>query len=343
MSPLITEIEQILKSSDYKKDGKGFYMSGRKGYWSNLNKEENEKFIERLEKVGPREAVREVIPQYEDIIFSPRREGALELLNIQKGSVAIDYGCMWGALSVGMAKREALVLAIDQTLDSLRFTSRRAEFENIDNIICVQDDIRRVKLSNLADYSIVNGVLEWIPEFGTIELKKYYGKKSVKDYGNIDPENSQMEFLKLVKRNLKVGGKLLLAIENRFDYSHFLGKPDPHPNLLFTALLPRFLANAVSRFFLGRSYVNYIYSFPKLMELLAKSGFKNIDLYMVFPDYRYPSLILPYEGGMDRYHKYWEWSKVSWKRKIAYSIEYFLMKYLKARFFAPSIIAIAEK
>ena len=152
-----------------------------------------------------------------------------------------------------------------------------------------------------------------------------------------------MEFLELVKRNLKVGGKLLLAIENRFDYTHFLGKPDPHPNLLFTAFLPRFLADAVSRLCLSRPYVNYIYSFPKLKSLLVKSGFKNIDLYMAFPDYRYPSLILPYEGGVDRYNRYWEWSKISWKRKIAYFVEYNLMKYLKARFFAPSIIAIAEK
>lgn len=339
----LSAVQKILELSGYQKGAEGIFRSGREGYWSNLNKKENEKFIEKLGESGPKEAVKEVIPQCEDVIFSPQREGALELLNIQKGAVAIDYGCMWGVLSIGMAKRGALVLAVDQTLDSLKFLSSRGKSENINNVICVQDDIRKVQLTNLADYSIINGVLEWVPEFGVIELKKYYGKKSAKDYGNIDPETSQMEFLEVVKKNLKAGGKLLLAIENRFDYTHFLGKPDPHTNLLFTAFLPRPIADAVSRLRLGRPYVNYIYSFPKLKELLERSGFKNIDLYMAFPDYRYPSLILPYEGGVERYSRYWEWSMTSWKRKIAYFFEYNLMKYFKARFFAPSIIAIAEK
>jgi SAM-dependent methyltransferase len=337
-----SEVEKILESASYQKDAEGIFKSGREGYWSNLDKEENIRFIEELKISDPLEAVRKVIPQYEDVIFSPAREGALELLNIKAGSVAIDYGCMWGVLSIGMAKRGALVLAIDQTMDSLIFTSKRSKFEQVNNLICLQDDIRKVSLDNLADFSIVNGVLEWVPEFGAIELKKYYGKKIKKYYAG-NPEETQGQFLAQVYRNLKKGGKLLLAIENRFDYTHFLGKPDPHSNLLFTALLPRFLADAVSKLFLGRPYVNYIYSFQKLKELLAESGFKNIDLLMAHPDYRYPSLILPYNGGVSRYHKYWEWRKISWKRRTAYFVEYVLMKYFKARFFAPSIIAIAEK
>tara|TARA_Y100001936_G_scaffold252478_1_gene312268 strand:+ start:260 stop:1288 length:1029 start_codon:yes stop_codon:yes gene_type:complete len=337
------EVEAILESSGYQKSPDGIFTSGREGYWSNLDKVENEELIKDLEKLGPRGAVRKTIPQYEDIIFSPRREGALELLHINKGDVAIDYGCMWGVLSIGLAKRGAHVLAIDQTLDSLKFLSSRAKSEKLDNVLCVQDDIREVRMSDLADFSIVNGVLEWVPEFGTIELKKYYGKKISKSYGDMDPEQTQVSFLQQVHKNLKIGGKLLLAIENRFDYTHFLGKPDPHPNLLFTAFLPRAIANLISKLTLGRPYVNYIYSFPKLKDLLIKSGFKKIDLYMAYPDYRYPSLILSYEGGVDGYQKYWEWRTISWKRRIAYAVEYVLMKYFKARFFAPSIIAIAEK
>jgi len=343
MTLSIPTINQKLESAGYELADDGIYTSGRGGYWSNLNKEENQQFIEVLSKADPREAVRQVIPQFEDVIYSLRREGVLELLDIQQGSVAIDYGCMWGVLSIGMAKRGAFVLAIDQTIDSLKFTSRRAEFENIDNVLCVQDDIRKVQLNDLADYSIVNGVLEWVPEFGTIELKRYYGKKVSKDYENMDPEKVQCSFLEQVHQNLKEGGKLLLSIENRFDYTHFLGKPDPHSNLLFTAFLPRFLADAVSRLILGRPYVNYIYSFPQINKLLVRSGFKNIELYMAFPDYRYPSLILPYEGGLERYFRHYEWAKISWKRKIAYFVEYILMKYFKARCLAPSIIAIAEK
>jgi SAM-dependent methyltransferase len=338
-----SEVEKILESAGYQKGTEGIFKSGREGYWSNLDKEDNKNFIEVLEKSGPIEAVREVIPQYEDIIFSPRREAALELLNIQEGSVAIDYGCMWGVLSVGMAKRGASVVAIDQTLESLKFLSSRSKFENLDNIICVQDDIRKVQLEALADFAVVNGVLEWVPEEGDIEIKRYYGKKLAKDYGAMNPESTQKKFLEKVGESLKEGGKLLLAIENRLDYTHFLGKPDPHVNLPFTAILPRVLANAVSKICLGRPYVNYIYSFSKIKKMLFKAGFQMVDLYAVYPDYRYPSLILPYEGGIERYTKYWSWRDISWKRRLAYSIEYVLMSIFKAQFLAPSIIAVAKK
>ena len=235
------------------------------------------------------------------------------------------------------------MIAIDQTLDSLAFLSSRSKFENLDNITCVQDDIRKVQLEALADFAVVNGVLEWVPEEGDIEIKKYYGKKLAKDYEAVNPELTQMKFLEGVGKSLKEGGKLLLAIENRLDYTHFLGKPDPHVNLPFTAILPRVLANAVSKICLGRPYVNYLYSFPKIKRMLVKAGFKMVDLYAVFPDYRYPSLILPFKGGIERYAKYWPWRDISWKRRIAYSIEYVLMAILKARILAPSIIAVAKK
>ena len=77
--------------------------------------------------------------------------------------------------------------------------------------------------------------------------------------------------------------------------------------------------------------------------MILEAGFKKVELYMAFPDYRYPAMILPYKNGIQSYEQYWEWEKVSWKRRLAYAVEYILMKFLGARFFAPSIIAIAKK
>ena len=336
-------LSQQLKASGYQTDEKGIFRSGREGYWSNLDKEENAIFLDLLEELGPRRAVLKFIPQLEDIIFSPSREGVLELLDIKEGDIGIDYGCMWGVLSIGMAKRGVEVIAVDQTLSSLNFLSNRAKTENLDNIICVQDDIKELKFSQVADIAIVNGVLEWIPEVGDIELNKYFGKKVAKDYAGQNPQKAQSLFLKQVNECLKVEGRLMLAIENRFDYTHFFGKPDPHNNLLFTAILPRKLADIISEYRLGRPYVNYLYSFPAIKKMILEAGFKNVELYMAFPDYRYPAMILPYKNGIQRYEQYWEWKKVSWKRRFAYAVEYILMKFLGARFFAPSIIAIAKK
>ena len=122
----------------------------------------NLKFRELLKEMKPIDAVRNLIPELEDHIYSEKREVGLELLDIKKGDICIDYGCMWGVLSVGMAKRGGKVIAVDQTIDSLEFLNSRKNHEAYKNIFCVQDDVRKISLENSADIAVVNGVLEWI-------------------------------------------------------------------------------------------------------------------------------------------------------------------------------------
>ena len=339
---LDSEVMSALKAAGYSEDGNGVLRSGNAGYWSNMDKQENEQFMKLLETCSPLEAVQQAIPQFETMMFSPQREAALELLDIKKGEVCIDFGCMWGNLAVGMAKRGGVVLAVDQTLDSLKFLRARTHDENLDNIFCIQDDIRKVSLDGLADVATINGVLEWVPEFGDVELKSFYGKRQARDYPATNPEQVQLDFLSRASRSLRDGGRLLLAIENRFDYSQFLGRPDPHSNLLFTSFLPRRVSNAISMAVLARPYVNYLYSFRKLEHLLLAGGFSKVELHMAFPDYRFPTLILPYDSGISSYRRHWD-SKRSMKRQIANWIEFGLMKVLRAKWLAPSILAVATK
>lgn len=340
---LVLDMEKKLNQFGYTQDENGIYVSGKTGYWSNLNQSENTEFLKSIEKNSqPRTVVKEMHPELENVIFSPKREAGLELMNIKKDDVCIDYGCMWGSLSVGMAKRGGLVYAIDQTYDSLRFLFLRKKFDDLKNIWCVQDDIRKLNLKVTADIAVVNGVLEWVPESGTIELKNYYGKRAKKTYSNRDPQKQQQSFLNNVAENLKPGGKLLLAIENRFDYSQFLGRRDPHSNLLFTSILPRKISNLISWITLGRPYINYIYSFHQLRRMILSSGFSEVELFMAFPHYHQPELILPYKNGIEFYKKY-ENDSCSLKRKLIRNLEYILMKVFKAKFLAPSIMVVATK
>ena len=146
-----------------------------------------------------------------------------------------------------------------------------------------------------------------------------------------------------INANLKKGGQLLLAIENRYDYAQFFGVRDPHTNLLLTSFLPRFMSNIISNLFLKRPYVNYLYSFREIKKMLMDTGFKNVELYMAFPHYHAPELLLPYEGGITRYRKYWAYKNLSFKQSLLHLVQYIMMKYFRLRFFAPSIIAIAKK
>lgn len=328
------DIHTLLISNGYTKDLSGIYKSDdNKGYWSNLDKDENKLFVKLLKEKSPLEAVKEFIPDKEDHIFSIKREAALELLEICEGDICIDYGCMWGVLSIGLAKRGAKVISIDQTEDSLAFLDSRIKYEGFNNIVCVQDDIRKTVLKNSSNIAVVNGVLEWVPETGDIEIKNYYGKKNKKSYSKISPHHIQIKFLENVYNNLVKDGKLLLAIENRYDYKQFIGGKDPHVNLYFTSFLPRWMSNIISNVKLHRPYVNYLYSFFELKRILKSVGFSHVDLYIAFPHYHAPLFILPYDTGIRQRFRLLKYRKSSWKLKL----------FIIFKFFAPSIIAIAKK
>ncbi len=332
---------------EYKKVEENIYTTGSEGYWSNLNKDENDELINDLESLTTEQAVNKHCPNLFNIIFSPKRVGGLELLELSGNETCVDYGCMWGALTLGLAKRCQYVLGVDQTMNSLRFLNKRLIEERLGNVDLLCSNLKDMKeLKDEFDVAILNGVLEWIPEEGTIELKAYYGKFQTKEM-DIDPRRQQLDFLKKAYQNLKSNGKLYLAIENRFDFKMFLGVKDPHANTLFTTVVPRKVANWMSLKKLGRPYVNWIYSFRGITTLLKSAGFSTVDMYMCFPDYRFPEKILPYEASLKNFMPTISTRNAegrrSIKRILARITEVTLFRYLRARYLAPSIIAIGHK
>ncbi|MBT5953191.1 class I SAM-dependent methyltransferase [bacterium] len=318
------------------------------GYWSNIEKAENKKLIDDLDNNSTETVIQKYLPHLTRVIFSNERSGGLELLNLTGNETCIDYGCMWGGMTIPLSKRTKTVVGVDQTLESLKFLNHRAQEENQDNIILINEDIKEFPcLENKVDIAIINGVLEWVPEHGSIELSKYYGKFSKKNYKQT-PIEIQKNFLKKVHNNLSSNGQLYLAIENRYDLNMFIGLPDPHSNLKFTSILPRRLANLVSKALLGRPYVTWIYSFNKLKKLLIDSGFSDVELYMCFPNYRFPKKILPYDSQhLSDFHTLIpeknDFGKTTIKRRIRRKLENFIFRTLKMKFFSPSIIAIAKQ
>src|SRR3972149_11169035 len=83
------------------RNGENILLGQETGYWSNLDQNENDEFIRYIKEApSVRDAVMAKYPQYYDVIFSPKREAGLELLELKGTECCIDYGCMWGALSL---------------------------------------------------------------------------------------------------------------------------------------------------------------------------------------------------------------------------------------------------
>ena len=64
-------------------------------------------------------------------------------------------------------------------------------------------------------------------------------------FGETNPRRTQQRFLQELGRILKPDGQLFVAIENRWNYEYFGGRPDHHSGLKYGSLLPRFLANSI--------------------------------------------------------------------------------------------------
>ena len=112
-------INKIVKSKLVERDGISYGPGD--GYWSNLEQSKNKEYVKDLEALGSKKTVDQYFPEHEDAIFSLKRAGGLATLDFTETDTVLDAGCMWGALSIPLARTRAKVVAVDQTEESLRF------------------------------------------------------------------------------------------------------------------------------------------------------------------------------------------------------------------------------
>lgn len=350
----MTEFSTILHQSYKEIDGIYYDKSISSGYWSNLSREEQKVLLNNLEKDTTHNAVKKLFPNFKNIIFDPMRSVGLTLLDIKKHEIGVDYGCMWGNLLIYCAKKCRTMFGIDKTRESLEFVKCRLKEESLSNCYLLNANLREnIPLKEMFDFAIVNGVLEWIPDENDVELKAFFTRSKLSKFGikkhSNNPKLVQLNFLKMVYRNLKPGGKLYLAIENRYDYQYFLWKRDPHPNLFYTAFLPRKIANLISNSWYGRPYVNYLYSMNELDQLNKEAGFAEVEKYATFPNYRFPQKIIPIRKNMANNFESVYQTKPTRNifkrgaRKVRKNLDWVIYKKLGLFSLAPSFIYIARK
>jgi SAM-dependent methyltransferase len=345
------DIKGLINNQLVEKEGIWYGPEG--GYWSNLERDKSQVYLNDLKTLGSEATMKKYFPQHEDVL-SPKRAGGVATLDLAESDTILDAGCMWGALSMPLARTGATVVALDQTKESLVFLARRKEEEKAGNLHLVCADLKKTDFPDGAfDKIIVNGVLEWVPETTEVEVSKFVSKeRSVREnISNLfskgsderSPREIQLEFLKKVNRALKDDGTLYLAIENRYDLLYFFGVPEPHCGIKFISLLPRRAQDLLSRLLRGRNFRSWTYSRRELKELLRSAGFNNITCYYGFPDYKEPEQVLTDEGMhlLRRYKSLGD--KPFLKKVILRFIEEFIYKRFKMTFLAPSFIVHAGK
>ena len=298
-TPLIEQREKILCDSCKREypiiDGIPNFCQ-RDEYWCNVSRETMQKLNAKAKESGDWLATaKELIPNYLPAVEPFDRADAQFFWPTTSKSRILDAGCMWGGLTIPVAQYCGEIFAVDKTLETLTFLKIRAEQMGFRNIHVVNSPLRNLPFPNdYFDMVILNGVLEWVAFDQEVVLEIHWGKKrSDSATYSQNPRQMQMDVLRELQRIIKPGGYLYLAIENRIGYPYLIGYPDDHMNIRFVPFLPRFIANAITKWKLKCEYRTYTYSLPGYRSLLEDSGFPDQEFYGAFPGYRSPKTIIP--------------------------------------------------
>ena len=243
------------------------------------------------EERGWRPAVGQSLPgSLTQYVESNGRGGFKDILPWHPGSRILDVGSGWGAISAELA-REYTVISLEGVEERARFIALRARQDRLANLYSVRAVLPFLRLgAEQFDGIVLNGVLEWVGVWQP----------------SINPRTAQVEFLREMRRLLRPGGSVYLAIENRFGWPELRGAID-HSGLPYTSLLPRFLARwVVAGHSLYRSQANsgyrtYTYTLQGYRKLFRAAGLRSREIWICPSGYNQPHEILPLQQSAIRY------------------------------------------
>ena len=191
--------------------------------------------------------------------LSPIRENLLEWYDFGEGKSLLEIGAGCGGITGLFCKKCDRVVAID--LSKRRSMINATRNRNFDNLEIMVGNFEDIQIEEKFDYVTLIGVLEY---------SIYY----------INSPSPFVDMLKKAKSYLKPGGKLIVAIENKYGIKYWAGAREDHTGNLMDGIM-------------GYSGVERVRTFSKegLETLLREAGFDRLEFYYPLPDYKLPTEI----------------------------------------------------
>lgn len=244
-------------------------------YYGEIGQAEMKELIENSRKFGYEKAISKIIeePFVLKYILDENRALWTDLLPLNSDTVFLDVGCGWGTITIPLARKAGHVVAIDNTLERVKFVELRAEELELKNITPALASATSLPYPDRTfDIIAYNGVLEWL---GAIDENEV-------------PQKIQIRALNEALRVLKPGGRVYIGIENRFSLRYFMGVVDDHSFIRFTSLMPRWLSKFYYRLRTGKTYFMHTHSLSVYRKMLNDIGFSKDIEYLPWPTYRNP-------------------------------------------------------
>lgn len=248
-------------------------------YYGEVARDEMAQIVGAAERGDYEQSVREHVTDAwtRRYLLDEERSKWVELLPERNGTI-LEVGCGVGSHSMALAARCAKLQSIDSTSERAKITHYRCARMERDNVDVACASVAALPLTNACvDVVALNGVLEWVASGD----------------GDGRPTDVQIRALEECARVLKPDGLLYIGIENRWSLRYWLGAPDDHGGLRFTPVMPRWVADLVSRRTTGKDYRTYTYGVRGYRSLLKRVGFEEIRFHVPVPDYKFAERIVP--------------------------------------------------
>lgn len=195
--------------------------------------------------------------------LSPARANVVRALDLPGDATVLEVGAGCGAITRYLGEACSVVDALEPTFARARVAARRTA--ELPGVVVVNAEVEDLPDEAAYDVVVVVGVLEYVG-------------------GGRPDRQPYVEFLDRLRRVLRPGGQLILAIENALGVKYLAGAPEDHSNEVFHSV-EGYPQDGPARTFSRRS----------LESLVLAAGFSTTRTLGTFPDYKLTRVVLDQE------------------------------------------------
>lgn len=189
--------------------------------------------------------------------LSPLRENIVDWIPMKHTEKVLEVGSGCGAITGALSRKAGEVTCVDLSKKrSMINANRHAECENVTIHVGNFKDIEPDLPDNF-DYIFLIGVFEY--------GQSYMGSKTPFE-----------DFLNMIKKHLAPGGRIVIAIENKYGLKYFAGCKEDHLGTYFSGIENYEAGGGVRTF-----------SRKGLEKILASCGVGKYHFYYPYPDYKF--------------------------------------------------------
>lgn len=189
--------------------------------------------------------------------FSPLRENIVEWLPLDRTMKVLEVGSGCGAITGALSRKAGEVTCVE--LSKKRSLINAYRHMDADNVTIHVGNFQDVEPDLPCDY-------DYICLIGVFEYAQAY----------IGSKTPYEDFLRIIKKHLKPGGHIAIAIENKFGLKYWAGCREDHLGVYFAGI-EDYPEGGVVRTFTRDG----------LLAIAKRCGFSETQMYYPYPDYKF--------------------------------------------------------